>query len=159
MKPEFIHYAGIGASLTPGRNNGFLNMLKVMKVKARQLEDIRGSSGGAAAGAVKTPAPAAAAASAGGGGKPVYAAVVSKLNQLQPRVLVVEDKSHKHAGHAGTARLSSTETHFSVTIVADAFEGKSLVQRHKMIYTLLAIEMSGDGGIHALSINAKAPGE
>ena len=50
-----------------------------------------------------------------------------------------------------------SETHFQVDIVADCFTGLSLVQRHKMVYTLLAQEMAG--GVHALSIRAKTAAE
>lgn len=53
--------------------------------------------------------------------------------------------------------LSSSETHFKVHIVSTAFVGKSLVQRHKMIYGLLDAEFKG--GLHAVSISAKTPEE
>jgi BolA-like protein 1 len=148
IQPEFIRYAGIGASLTPGRNNGFLNMLNVMKVKARQLTDGNHNN---CSGSTQTKEAYQVQ------GSPIYQAMVSKLSQLQPLVLDIEDESYKHASHAGTQGLASSETHFNVRIVADAFEGKSLVQRHKMIYSLLAVEMNSS--IHALSINAKTPSE
>ena len=57
---------------------------------------------------------------------------------LKPAVLELEDESYKHAGHAGTKGLASSETHFNVNIEAACFARLSLVQRHKMIYTLLA---------------------
>ena len=80
-------------------------------------------------------------------------------NKLQeaftPENLQVVDESHLHEGHAG--HRPGGETHFRVYIVSDAFKGKSRVDRHRMINSALAAELSG--GVHALAINAQAPGE
>jgi BolA protein len=65
------------------------------------------------------------------------------------------DESHQHAGHAG--HRPGGETHFRVYIVADAFKGKSRLERHRMINETLAGELGG--GVHALAIHASAPGE
>jgi BolA family transcriptional regulator, general stress-responsive regulator len=70
-----------------------------------------------------------------------------------PTHLDIIDDSHQHAGHAG-ARSGG---HFTVRIVSEAFAGKTLVQRHRMVYQALLELMSSD--IHALSIHAKTPDE
>lgn len=70
-----------------------------------------------------------------------------------PTSLDIIDDSHKHAGHAG-ARHGG---HFQVDIVADAFEGKTPVQRHRMIYQALGDYMQTD--VHALAIRARTPSE
>ena len=139
VDPGFINYAGIATSLTPGRNSGFLNMLRLMKEKARLLA-----------------APVAPVASPAGSGG-VRASILQKLSMLQPQQLEVEDDSAEHSGHAGVAGATGGETHFTVKVVASCFEGLSLVQRHRMVYTLLAREIAG--GVHALSIVAKTPNE
>lgn len=68
---------------------------------------------------------------------------------LSPSKLEVIDESHKHIGHAGAA---SGAGHFAVSIVSDAFEACSHVDRHRMIYEALGDMMQTE--IHALSINA-----
>ena len=76
-----------------------------------------------------------------------------RLKSLKPASLQIEDESHLHAGHAG-ARDGG---HYKLDIVASAFEGKSTVARHRLVY-----DAAGDlmrGRIHALSIRAFAPGE
>jgi len=79
---------------------------------------------------------------------------------LQPVDLTVIDDSSSHAGHAGMDGREGGGTHFKVKIVASCFQGLSLVQRHRMIYTLLAKDLNAGGGsIHALSIDAKTPDE
>jgi BolA protein len=72
-----------------------------------------------------------------------------------PIRLDVQDESHQHAGHAGSR--PGGETHFRVYIVSDAFQGKSRIERHRMVNTALAQELAGS--VHALAIHATAPGE
>jgi BolA protein len=74
---------------------------------------------------------------------------------LEPDFLDIIDESHRHAGHAGSR--PGGETHFKVEVVSEAFSGKSRLDRHRLINSLLAAELQG--GVHALSIIAKAPGE
>lgn len=73
---------------------------------------------------------------------------------FSPSHLQVKDQSHLHAGHAGARDGMG---HFEVTIVADAFEGKSRIERHRMIYAALGSLMQTD--IHALKINAYTSAE
>ena len=72
-----------------------------------------------------------------------------------PENLDVTDESHLHEGHSGHS--PGGETHFRVYIVSPAFEGKSRIERHRMINAVLASELKGS--VHALAIKAHAPGE
>ncbi len=74
--------------------------------------------------------------------------------KLQPLALEIQDDSHLHVGHAGA---SGGAGHYTVQIVANAFTGKSLIERHRMIYDLLQDMMPSE--IHALSIQARSPDE
>ncbi len=79
-----------------------------------------------------------------------------RLSQaLNPTQLAVRDDSAAHAGHAGA--VQSGGGHFSVEIVSEAFEGKSMVQRHQLVYKSLGTLMQTD--IHALVIKALTPSE
>jgi BolA protein len=73
---------------------------------------------------------------------------------LQPAELRVIDDSHLHAGHAGAA---GGHGHFTVQIVSERFAGLPVVRRHRLIYEAVGDMMTTD--IHALSIQALAPGE
>ena len=72
-----------------------------------------------------------------------------------PESLRVVDESHHHEGHAG--HRPGGQTHYRVYIVAEAFRGKSRIDRHRLINRTLAQEIAG--GVHALAIHAAAPGE
>jgi BolA family transcriptional regulator, general stress-responsive regulator len=82
--------------------------------------------------------------------------IVEKLNQaFAPDDLRVLDESAQHQGHAG--HRPGGESHFRIYIVAQAFKGKSRIERHRLINDALATELRG--GVHALAIHASAPGE
>ena len=73
--------------------------------------------------------------------------------RLQPSALDVQDDSHLHAGHAGARE----GRHFSVAVVSERFTGLTRVARHRLIYD--SLNQLIPRGIHALAIDARAPGE
>jgi len=66
-----------------------------------------------------------------------------------PTALDVTDEGHLHIGHAGEGT-----GHFRVRIAGAAFEGKTRVQQHRMVYDALS-DLMGHG-IHALAIEAQS---
>jgi BolA protein len=77
-----------------------------------------------------------------------------RLQALEPDQLDVVDDSRHHAGHAGAA---DGRGHFSVLIVSKRFAGLATLRRHQLVYKVVGDLMATD--IHALSIQALAPGE
>ncbi|PZU11715.1 BolA family transcriptional regulator [Sphingomonas sp.] len=87
---------------------------------------------------------------------PVAAEIERSLRSaLSPQRLAVIDDSEKHRGHAG--HDARGESHFTVEIVAEAFAGRSRVDRHRMVNQALAGLLAER--VHALAIKAKAPAE
>jgi len=80
----------------------------------------------------------------------------TKLTEaLAPVRLVIVDDSHRHAGHAGHDPLG--ETHFDVTVVSPVFAGRSRVARQRLVYEILAKELSER--VHALALRTISPEE
>jgi len=69
-----------------------------------------------------------------------------------PTTLVVDNESHRHSGHAGDD--GSGESHFRVTIVAEAFGPMTRVERHRAVHAALGPDLVGR--IHALALHVSA---
>jgi len=74
---------------------------------------------------------------------------------FRPESLRVLDESHLHEGHSG--HRPGGQTHFRIYIVSEVFRGKGRLDRHRLINAALSAEFTE--GIHALAIQAAAPGE
>ena len=85
----------------------------------------------------------------------VGAQIRSRLATLRPASLELLDESAAHIGHAG-ARPEG-QTHWRLHIVSPAFEGKSAVARHRLVYAALGELMQHP--IHALALQAETPDE
>ncbi|MCL6708631.1 BolA family transcriptional regulator [Pseudomonas sp. R2.Fl] len=84
-------------------------------------------------------------------------AIERKLSaELAPERLVVLNESAQHAGHQ-PGMDGEGETHMRVRIVSSSFAGMSRIARHRAVTDLLKPEF--DAGLHALAIEAAAPGE
>ena len=89
---------------------------------------------------------------------PERSAVLTQLraaleSALAPHSLEIVDDSARHVGHAGAAAGG----HFRVSVVADAFRGRTQLERHRLVYDAVAPLMQH--GVHALNIVARAPDE
>ena len=51
--------------------------------------------------------------------------------------------------------LAGDGDHYSARVVSEAFHGKSLVQRHKLVYEALGGRMGGE--LHALQLKTEVP--
>lgn len=75
--------------------------------------------------------------------------------RFSPLLLQVQDDSAMHAGHAGAQ--PGGETHYTVTMVAAAFEGLNRVARTRLVNDALAGEFAS--GLHALALKLNPPGQ
>jgi len=80
--------------------------------------------------------------------------LTERLQALEPDQLEVIDDSHRHAGHAGAV---DGRGHFTVVVMSKRFTGLNTLRRHRLVYEVVGDMMISD--IHALSIQALAPGE
>ena len=76
----------------------------------------------------------------------------SKLVHLE-----ITNDSHKHAHHSAMLQdpdnAARGETHFTVLLVSEEFNGMTLINRHRLVNKILEEELS-EKGVHALSIKA-----
>ncbi|KAL6567680.1 hypothetical protein OROGR_001348 [Orobanche gracilis] len=182
LSPDFVVLLGLQNSLTPSRNNGFLNMLNLMQKKALQLyveaeKACDDSSSDVVENDQFQNPNLVLNDDIGNGGVRSSEIDISLKNdlgdvrifgnrgmriketlekKLSPSELEIDDVSYQHAGHSGVREIDG-ETHFVIKVVSKDFEGKSLVKRHRLIYSLLQDELQS--GLHALSITAKSPAE
>jgi len=80
--------------------------------------------------------------------------IEKKLTEaFAPVKLTVIDESESHRGHGGYRE--GGESHFRVEITSKAFEGKSRLERQRMVMSTLKEELAGP--VHALSVRADLP--
>ncbi len=85
---------------------------------------------------------------------PVADELRERLSVLAPTRLELTDDSARHAGHPGAAGGGG---HFRIAITSMSFSGRNRLERHRLVYA--AVGDLVPGRVHALAIDARAPGE
>ncbi len=69
---------------------------------------------------------------------------------------LIKDRIQAQIANA-QVEMSGAECNFAVIVTSDSFEGKSPLQRHRMVNDLFKTEFES-GALHALSIKTLLPG-
>ncbi|MBM9501812.1 BolA family transcriptional regulator [Leptospira sp. 201903071] len=70
------------------------------------------------------------------------------FQELQPAKLEVVDFSEEHSGHAGNPVNKKEGTHIRIVLYSSAFSGKSKLEQHRIVYSILKPWI--DRGLHAI---------
>ena len=68
---------------------------------------------------------------------------------FKPSKLIVTDESEDHIGHSGY--VQGGETHFKVFLRSKKLKGKTRIDKQRLIYKLLELELKER--VHALSLD------
>ena len=82
--------------------------------------------------------------------------ILKKLGEkFNPIEISVLDESAQHAGHYAMQNNVAGETHFSVFMISKMFDGKSKLERHRLVNNTLDEEFD-KFGLHALKLSLKS---
>ena len=76
---------------------------------------------------------------------------------IEPDAIVEKIQQDLPDADVDVQDLTGTKDHYKARIIAEQFEGKNRVARHRMIYEALSEEMKGP--IHALTLEVYTPEE
>jgi len=76
---------------------------------------------------------------------------------VKPEAIIAKIRASLPDARVELKDLTGTEDHWQATVISAAFSGKSLIERHRLVMAALVEEMKGP--IHALTLDARAPGE
>jgi len=132
VDPTFIEEAQITQSLTPGRNNGFLNMLTKMKQQSLDVSSPTATetfeSGSSTENEDENVAADDDDDENDSSTSSLYDTIVTTLQVLKPTILELKQ--------------DGTSNNFDLLAVADIFDGLSIDQRQQIASTVLADAMS-----------------
>jgi stress-induced morphogen len=76
---------------------------------------------------------------------------------MKPEEIIAKIRATLPDAQVELQDLTGTSDHWKATIISAQFEGKSMLQRHRLVMAALAEEMKGP--IHALTMDVKTPSE
>ncbi len=76
---------------------------------------------------------------------------------IEPDAIVQKIQTALPDARVDVQDLTGTMDHYRACVISEAFEGKRLIARHRMVYAALEDEMKGP--IHALTLEVFTPQE